>query len=150
MDQRLAPSRAAGMLQLAARPRTPLELMDVLRSSSVILAHRLHACIAAYALGIPHVGFGWDQKVASFFRSVGREGYFADGPATTPTHVAFLLARAAESGIDEATQAAGLAAATDAVRMLADRLQASATMTGEPMSSGRLRQNNHAKMATRK
>ncbi|MBW8301011.1 MAG: polysaccharide pyruvyl transferase family protein [Hydrogenophaga sp.] len=138
-DSRIAPSRAVGMLHLAARSRTPRELLEMLRSNSVVLAHRLHACIAAYALGIPHVGLGWDPKVASFFRSVGRERYFADGPAITPERVALLLAEAAESGIDETTQAAGLAAGTDAVRALRDRLRASETTAGEPMSWSRHR-----------
>lgn len=137
-DDRLAPSRAGGMLQLAARSCTPRELMEVLRSNSVVLAHRLHACIAAFALGIPHVGLGWDQKVESFFQSVGRESYFADGPAITPERVALLVAEAAESGIDKAAQAAGLAAATDAVRTLRDRLRASETTADEPMSGSRL------------
>ena len=115
---RLASSRSTGLLRLAERPGTPEELMDVIRSNSVMLAHRLHACIAAYALGIPHVGLGWDQKVESFFRSVGREDFFADGPQFSPQRLFLLLQEAAASGIDKAVQTAGLAEAAAAVRSL--------------------------------
>ena len=128
---RLAPSRAAGLLRLAERPGTPEELMDVIRSNSVVLAHRLHACIAAYALGIPHVGLGWDQKVESFFRSVGRENFFADGPQSSPQRLCLLLQEAAANGIDKASQSAGLAAAAGAVRSLGDHL-----LTWEGASAG--------------
>lgn len=136
-DRRLAPSRADGKLELAARSSTPLELLEVLQSNSVVLAHRLHACIAAYALAIPHVGLGWDQKVESFFRSVGRERYFADGPEITPERIGLLLSDAGERGIDDAARAAGQAAVTDAVRALKDRLLSSDTTADEPTKSRR-------------
>jgi Uncharacterized conserved protein len=122
LDPRLARFRTTEALQLFVRPRTPAELLGILRSTSVILAHRLHACIAAYALGIPHVGIGWDQKVSSFFRSVWRDGFFADDRGTTPEQLAFLLEWAVESGIDHSDRTASLTAAQDAVRELGNRL----------------------------
>lgn len=123
-DRRLATLRDTGVLQLARRPRTPSQLIEILGSTAVVLAHRLHACIAAYALGIPPVGIGWDQKVASFFRSVGRNGFFADDHRTTPDQIAFLVEWAAESGIDPDDRTACLKAAEDAVRDLATCLLA--------------------------
>ncbi|MBB4567179.1 polysaccharide pyruvyl transferase family protein [Rhizobium leucaenae] len=95
--QRLAKS---GALQLAPRPRVPEELIRILRSTDVILAHRLHACIAAYSLGIPHVGLGWDKKVEGFFRSVGRQSYFANGSGTSVSDIAGLLKAAHSEGIE--------------------------------------------------
>ena len=132
---RLASSRSTGLLRLAERPGTPEELMDVIRSNSVMLAHRLHACIAAYALGIPHVGLGWDQKVESFFRSVGREDFFADGPQFSPQRICLLLQEAAASGIDRARQEAGLADAAAGVRSLRNHLLTWKKLTPEPMCS---------------
>ncbi|MEF0940971.1 polysaccharide pyruvyl transferase family protein [Rhizobium sp. BR 362] len=95
--QRLAKS---GALQLAPRPRMPEELIRILGSTDVILAHRLHACIAAYSLGIPHVGLGWDKKVEGFFRSVGRQSYFANGSGTSVSDIAVLLKAADSEGIE--------------------------------------------------
>lgn len=122
LDNRLSRFRTTGALQLVSRPQTPHELLVILRSMSVILAHRLHACIAAYALGIPHVGIGWDQKVASFFRSVWRDGFFADDRGTTPEQLAFLIEWAVESGIDQGDRTSCLTAAQDAVRALGNCL----------------------------
>lgn len=134
LDGRLAPCRAAGRLRLAERPGTPEELMDVIRSNSVVLAHRLHACIVAYALGIPQVGLGWDPKVESFFRSVGRQDYFADSPEITPKHICMLLEETAAGGIDKTAQAVDVAAATAAVRSLKSRLLSSEATAPEAMS----------------
>ncbi|WFU06431.1 polysaccharide pyruvyl transferase family protein (plasmid) [Rhizobium sp. CB3171] len=90
----------SGALQLAPRPRAPEELIRILRSANVILAHRLHACIAAYSLGIPHVGLGWDKKVEGFFRSVGRQSYFLNGSGTSVSDIARLLRAADSEGIE--------------------------------------------------
>lgn len=90
----------AGMLGLAERPRVPDDLVRILHSTDVILAHRLHACIAAYALRIPHVGLGWDRKVEGFFNSVRRETYFIGDTALSPPHIAWLLKAAAAEGIE--------------------------------------------------
>lgn len=122
LDARLTRFRATGALKLFERPRTPGDLLGILRSTSVVLAHRLHACIAAYALGIPHVGIGWDQKVASFFRSVWRDGFFADDRGITPEQIAFLIDWAVESGIDQGDRNACLTAAQDAVQALGNCL----------------------------
>jgi polysaccharide pyruvyl transferase WcaK-like protein len=90
---------ASGSLDIARRPRLPADLIQTIRSMDVVLAHRLHACIAAYALGIPHVGLNWDRKVEGFFNSVGRESYFVKN-ASPPQHVALLLKAAQKEGIE--------------------------------------------------
>ncbi|MDE1992413.1 MAG: polysaccharide pyruvyl transferase family protein [Rhizobiaceae bacterium] len=100
-----------GMLQLAERPKTPDELIEILLSVNVILAHRLHACIAAYSLKIPHVGLGWDKKVEGFFRSMGRQAFFLNGTSTTSVDIARLLRVADSEGIDSIRHRAILAEA---------------------------------------
>lgn len=101
----------AGMLDLAERPRVPDDLVRILHSTDVILAHRLHACIAAYALRIPHVGLGWDGKVEGFFNSVGREAYFVGNAALSPPHIAWLLKAAEAEGIESLRHRATVAEA---------------------------------------
>ncbi len=66
--------------RFARRPRTPQELVALIGTLDVVAAHRLHACITAYALGVPPVGLGWDQKVGAFFRMIDCEPFFV------PTH----------------------------------------------------------------
>ncbi|MBB6486257.1 polysaccharide pyruvyl transferase family protein [Rhizobium lusitanum] len=85
---------------IAERPKTPGDLIETIRSVDVILAHRLHACIAAYALKIPHVGLGWDKKVEGFFNSVGREDYLVKDATSSPLFVASLVRAAERDGIE--------------------------------------------------
>ncbi|MGX5668567.1 polysaccharide pyruvyl transferase family protein [Rhizobium daejeonense] len=115
-DEDMILYRTTGVIDLIERPQVPEDIIDILRSLSVIVAHRLHACIAAYSLGVPHVGLGWDSKVASFFRSVGREAYFASGKTATPAHVAALVTAAETSGIDPDRHGATLLEALEGVR----------------------------------
>lgn len=86
-DKVAARLRAAGAagFDMAARPRVPAELVSTIAGFDAIVAHRLHANIVAFSLGIPAVGMRWDRKVESFFAETGRGGYcigsFADAGA---------------------------------------------------------------------
>jgi polysaccharide pyruvyl transferase WcaK-like protein len=71
-DQRYLDSIANGGVESQPRPRSPKELVARLSRFERIAAHRLHACIVAYALGKPVVGFSWDSKMPAFFETVGR------------------------------------------------------------------------------
>ncbi|EHS49489.1 polysaccharide pyruvyl transferase [Rhizobium sp. PDO1-076] len=110
--------KASNWLSLAVRPERPEELIDILRSVSVVLAHRLHACIAAYSLAIPHVGLGWDPKVASFFTAVGRDAFFAAGPSATPAQIASLIKTAEDDSVGDLRREATLAAAAAGIETL--------------------------------
>lgn len=122
-ESALADRIDSGDLYLAARPKTPEELIRIIASTQVILAHRLHACIAAYSLGVPQVGLGWDAKVAGFFQSVGRSDYFAGDADISAHQIAGLLEEAARRGIDPATHAAVLNQAREGVAQLRACLQ---------------------------
>lgn len=39
----------------------------------VLIAHRMHAVIAAYSYGVPVIALAWDRKLRSFMASVGRD-----------------------------------------------------------------------------
>ena len=62
----------------ASRPRSPVELLELIRRFDVIAAQRMHANIGAFALGVPHVGIGWDPKVKSFFQLTHQPERFLD------------------------------------------------------------------------
>lgn len=121
-DEDMILYRATGVIDLIERPQLPEDVIGILRSLSVVVAHRLHACIAAYSLGVPHVGLGWDSKVASFFRSVGRETYFAGGKTASPPHVAALVTAAVADGIDPDRHGATLVEALESVRGMQNNL----------------------------
>lgn len=81
----------------APQPRSPEALVACVRDMDALIAHRLHANILAYSLGIPHLGLGWDEKLASFFASVDRADALIrpdDGAADLPRRIATLLALA--------------------------------------------------------
>lgn len=53
-------------------PTKPSELYNIISTSNMIVAHRLHANIIAYSLGVPSIGLNWDDKVESFFSTTER------------------------------------------------------------------------------
>ncbi len=114
----------SGELHLAARPKTPQDLVRIIASTQVILAHRLHACIAAYSLGVPPVGLGWDPKVDGFFQFIGHSDHFAGDATISAQQVASLLEEAARRGIDPAIHAAVLDQARAGIAQLHASLDA--------------------------
>lgn len=83
-----------------------------------LCAHRLHACIAAYSYGVPHIGFTWDSKLRSFFTSVGRPEFVCDAVLTPVTHVLERIRDAIQQGIEPRQRLAVL----DEARHGVDRL----------------------------
>ena len=62
-------------LHIMRRALKPSELIEQIQSADVIVSHRLHANILAYAYQIPSVGLMCDQKVASFFDVTKRQDF---------------------------------------------------------------------------
>ena len=56
-----------------AIPRDDLDFVRRVSKYEAIVGARLHACICAYALDIPMVGFIWDEKMACFAKVTGNE-----------------------------------------------------------------------------
>jgi polysaccharide pyruvyl transferase WcaK-like protein len=75
----------------------------------LLLGHRLHACIAAYSYGVPHIGFTWDQKLKSFFDSVGRGRYVCPAVSTSVAEVVGLAEETLRDGIDADERASTVA-----------------------------------------
>lgn len=97
----VSPGRAS-RVTVAPRPRTPRDLVRIVAGLDVLVAHRLHACIVAYALDVPAIGLTWDAKVRSFFASTGREEFVSD--TLDPAAIIALVERAA-AGYDEPSRA---------------------------------------------
>lgn len=134
LDPGCAEMAASGRLKAAPRPREPAELLGILQPLSAIVAHRLHASIIAYSFRIPHVGLGWDSKVASFFESVGRDRFLIQGDCS-PREVAACVAAAIAEGIDPALHTYQLEQARKGIGHLLDKLSASLAMPASRLRS---------------
>jgi polysaccharide pyruvyl transferase WcaK-like protein len=99
-DATCAAYLAAGALVAADRPHTPGELVKILDQSDVVVAHRLHASVIAYSLGIPCVGLGWDNKVESFYRLTNRDESFLQGNDVSVPQLGRLIVEAMDCGIE--------------------------------------------------
>ena len=111
----------ASRTEKVERPTDPRMLARTIAGFDGVVAHRLHACILAYALDRPAIGLAWDEKVRSFFRLTGRER-FVMSPGDGAEIVA-RLAQALESGHDGDTRSAEIGAARE---NLADALASGA------------------------
>ncbi len=110
--------RMTGRCGVVARPSSPDELIALIGSLDGLVAHRLHACITAYALGIPAVGLGWDQKVKGFFRLTAREPFFVSAHQEDEAAIAKRVLAALEQGIDPETHRLCVAGARGAILRL--------------------------------
>ncbi|TLX69455.1 polysaccharide pyruvyl transferase family protein, partial [Pseudomonas nicosulfuronedens] len=73
------------------QPLTPSDLKSHISEADIVIAHRLHANIIAYSLGIPSIGLNWDSKVKSFFTAVQRLDYYLDDLAPTAENIIELV-----------------------------------------------------------
>jgi len=93
-------------LTLLDRPTTVAELVETVSRNSVVIAHRLHACICAHSLGIPTIGLAWDIKVRGFFESVHRADFCIPDASLDASSVVKLVQLSEEQGVDRQTLAA--------------------------------------------
>lgn len=111
-------------VSVASHFDTPGDLARFIGGSALVIAHRMHACIAAYSYGVPHIGLAWDVKLDSFFASVERSDFMID-PATIPAADAVALAhRALAEGIGPDRRDAVIAQARADVAQACDSLRA--------------------------
>ena len=112
----VAAAIAQGTIDAAPPPDTPAALAGTIAGLRAVIAHRLHACILAYAFQRPIIGLGWDRKLESFFESVGLEEYFLPSQALTAEKVAQLAEAAMHAGIDPSRHAAVVAETRATIR----------------------------------
>lgn len=82
---------------------TPADLAHFISSCAIVLAHRMHACIAAYSYKIPCIGFEWDVKLRSFFELTERPSYIVPAPETSADDVCRLTQKAISESISPET-----------------------------------------------
>lgn len=63
---------------LLVSPADPAAFIDHLREYDCVVGARLHACIVAYAMDVPVVGFIWNDKTRFFAAYTGRAPYYFD------------------------------------------------------------------------
>jgi polysaccharide pyruvyl transferase WcaK-like protein len=78
----------------------PADLVDCISRCTLVVAHRMHACIAAHSYGIPTIGLSWDIKLNSFFDAVGRSEWVIDPAHTAAGALPSLVTRATAEGVD--------------------------------------------------
>jgi polysaccharide pyruvyl transferase WcaK-like protein len=98
------------------------ELAAFVSMLDLLMAHRLHANIAAYSYGVPQIGFSWDVKLKSFLAQVGRAHCISTVGADSVETVIDLARRQLEEGVDTNRHAAVLAQARHDVGKLSDAL----------------------------
>jgi polysaccharide pyruvyl transferase WcaK-like protein len=96
----LAQKGYASKVELSATPLKPVDLVKNINRFHAVISHRLHANIIANSLLIPTVQLGWDAKVKSFAKMMGRESWCFEQLPTAS--VAFdAIESILQSGIDE-------------------------------------------------
>ncbi len=80
----------------------PAEMIRFIAGCQLIVAHRMHACIAAHSFAIPTIGLRWDVKLDSFFALAGRGTYIADTASLDGPALTALARQAVADGVDRA------------------------------------------------
>jgi polysaccharide pyruvyl transferase WcaK-like protein len=109
-------------VRLVPRHTRPAELARFIAGLDIVVAHRLHACIAAYSYRVPAVGLSWDKKLDRFFDLVGRGEHVVDWRGTSPGSCVAAIDRALADPIEPAAHAATLAQCREGIVDLADCL----------------------------
>lgn len=115
---------AGQSVKFARRCETPEDLARLVASFDLVVAHRLHAIIAAYSYAIPSVGLRWDAKLDGFFASIGRGADVIDFDDTCAGVLPALVTARLEDGVDIDTHERVLAECTLGIEELAQALLA--------------------------
>ncbi|MFM9937212.1 MAG: polysaccharide pyruvyl transferase family protein [Novosphingobium sp.] len=91
---------AKGPVTMTGPFANPSEMIAFIASCNLVVAHRMHACIAAHSFAIPTIGLRWDVKLDSFFALVGRSAFIADAAALGGAALTALARRAVAEGVD--------------------------------------------------
>lgn len=115
--------QVGGRISVAAPFALPADLARFVASCDLVIAHRMHACIAAHAFAVPTIGLTWDEKLTSFFAQSGRARYAVDGPSLPLVAMLDLVHVALIEGVDQTALDAQVACTRADVALLAGRLQ---------------------------
>ncbi len=95
-------ARAPDRIRICPSFDDPQGLVGFIAASKLVIAHRMHACIAAHSFAIPSIGLKWDVKLDSFFGLSERLRYIIDPADVDPGSLVELAGQALAEGIDPA------------------------------------------------
>ncbi|HEV2775788.1 MAG TPA: polysaccharide pyruvyl transferase family protein [Solirubrobacteraceae bacterium] len=110
-------------LAVLERPGSAAAYVANLSRMHCVLAHRLHASIVSYALGIPSLGLRWDPKVESFYSLCEREEWVVDFATRPVDELAAKVQDLLRASLDPAVRAAVIAQCDAGVERLAAQLR---------------------------
>lgn len=112
----------------------PAEMIAFIAGCQLVVAHRMHACIAAHSFAIPTIGLRWDVKLDSFFALAGRGTFIADTASLQGPALTALARKAVAEGVDRAALEALITSTrSDIARMAAALARAMQPPSGLPV-----------------
>lgn len=87
--------------KLLPAPSISEELIDMIKGFDCIFGARLHACITAYSLDIPVVGFIWNEKTRIFSRMIDTPDRFFEEHDLDTNIIAETLKKSIDEAYDE-------------------------------------------------
>jgi polysaccharide pyruvyl transferase WcaK-like protein len=114
-----------GSIAFRPRFRDPADMAGFVSHLDLLIAHRLHANMAAYSYAIPQIGLAWDVKLKSFLAQVGRPECIRTVGTDTVDSVVELAVRQLADRVDLVRHRTILAQARNDVANLGAALMAS-------------------------
>lgn len=126
------PEDAQFMLQVGARVGAQVDLTEqfitaaqmafFISGCNLVISHRLHAIICAYAFGIPGIAFAWDEKMVGQCALLGMSARLFDLSLTPASTIAECGIASMAAGIDATKQQALIQSASRDLRQVAEAL----------------------------
>ena len=82
------------------QPDNTNEFVEMIREFDAVFGARLHSCITSVALGIPVVGFIWDNKIKYFAETMKRQSFFFEPKDMSADNILYAMEKAMESEYD--------------------------------------------------
>lgn len=112
-------------IEVAPRAENPRALCRLIADLDGVVAHRMHAVIAAFAYGVPAIGLEWDDKLASFLASVGQQDRLLPFATRSSAAVGAQMSALLRSPLDRAMRNHVVGEAETAITDLAHAIRAS-------------------------
>ena len=122
LKPKLAAVGGPELISVLPRRRNPKEMAQFVSTLDLLMAHRLHANIAAYSYAIPQIGFAWDTKLKNFLAQVARSDCICAVGADPVEFVVELATRELDRGVEPKMHRETLARAREDVGQLAAAL----------------------------
>lgn len=82
------------------QPNNTNEFVEMIGEFDAVFGARLHSCITSVALGIPVVGFIWDNKIKCFAETMKRQSFFFEPKDMSADNILYAMEKAMESEYD--------------------------------------------------